>query len=455
MSLLRLDLQAVEAAKSQVNQGRLKLSQLDGRLPTVEYAIGARRGIQGRMNQAARRMRELEHKVQELSSFIHRAQGQYSEVESALTAMAQALQHHRSLNAGQGEQTVGNAETRPKQGAHHVTILSSIMEWLASNKDKPQQMNTTAMRAGMLGGDSSTPGLQDGYFPFNPFRPFDFSTYQRSDQDLYGQINGCPAPSDAMQFYMQVEQAIQDVKWKVVEGVGSFVQGGIDAFVGTYDGVMDIAKNIKEGNFEDLPSFLTNNPEKQREEAQAFIDEINERVINGDANSRFNYAGGVVIPSLLAAGLGRTLMQVLKKAPDVPKLPKKEPIPSKVDVEKPKVQEPLKPDRDKPVGTEGTVNAGRQTVKSNLGKELDITPSAKHTITEKNPGYKGEPNTSVDILDSKGEVTTRRWFGPDGKATRDVDFDQHGNPKEHPEAPHEHTWTYGEDGKPTGRPPVK
>ena len=354
MSLLRLDLQAVEAAKSQVNQGRLKLSQLDGRLPTVEYAIGARRGIQGRMNQAARRMRELEHKVQELSSFIHRAQGQYSEVESALTAMAQALQHHRSLNAGQGEQTVGNAETRPKQGAHHVTILSSIMEWLASNKDKPQQMNTTAMRAGMLGGDSSTPGLQDGYFPFNPFRPFDFSTYQRSDQDLYGQINGCPAPSDAMQFYMQVEQTIQDVKWKVVEGVGSFVQGGIDAFVGTYDGVMDIAKNIKEGNFEDLPSFLTNNPEKQREEAQAFIDEINERVINGDANSRFNYAGGVVIPSLLAAGLGRTLMQVLKKAPDVPKLPKKEPIPSKVDVEKPKVQEPLKPDRDKPVGSEGT-----------------------------------------------------------------------------------------------------
>jgi hypothetical protein len=114
-----------------------------------------------------------------------------------------------------------------------------------------------------------------------------------------------------------------------------------------------------------------------------------------------------------------------------------------------------KPTENKKIEYKGAGNAGRQTVTSNLGKEIDVTPSATHTTTAKNPGYKGEPNTSVDILDSQGNVTSRRWFGPDGKATRDVDFDQHGNPKEHPEAPHEHTWTYGEDGKPTGRPPVK
>ena len=123
--------------------------------------------------------------------------------------MSQALQHHRSLNAGQGERTVGNAETRPKQGAHHVTILSSIMEWLASNKDKHQQTNNTAMRTGMLGGDSSSPGLQDGYFPFNPFNLYDFSTYQRSDQDLYGQINGCPVPSGPLLFHMQVSRSFR------------------------------------------------------------------------------------------------------------------------------------------------------------------------------------------------------------------------------------------------------
>jgi hypothetical protein len=95
----------------------------------------------------------------------------------------------------------------------------------------------------------------------------------------------------------------------------------------------------------------------------------------------------------------------------------------------------------------GTGEGGRQTVTSNLGKEIDITPSAKHTTTITNPGYKGEHNTSVDIVDSKtGELKTRRWFGPDGKANRDVDFSQHGNPKQHPEAPHEHIWTYNEDG---------
>ena len=88
MSQLRLDLQAAEAAKPQLNQIMLKLSQLNGRLPAVEYEIGARRGIQARMNQTAQRMRELERNVQELTTFIDRAQEQYSKVESTLTAMA-------------------------------------------------------------------------------------------------------------------------------------------------------------------------------------------------------------------------------------------------------------------------------------------------------------------------------------------------------------------------------
>jgi len=51
---------------------------------------------------------------------------------------------------------------------------------------------------------------------------------------------------------------------------------------------------------------------------------------------------------------------------------------------------------------------------------------------------KGEPNSSVDILDSDGNILTRRWYGPDGNQIRDVDFTNHGNPKTHPEWPHDH-----------------
>ena len=83
---------------------------------------------------------------------------------------------------------------------------------------------------------------------------------------------------------------------------------------------------------------------------------------------------------------------------------------------------------------------------STSGKEIDITPSKNHFSVDKNPGTYGKPNTSVDILDSNGNIKTRRWFDSNGRAYRDVDMTNHGNPKKHIEVPHEHIWKY-ENGK--------
>ena len=86
-----------------------------------------------------------------------------------------------------------------------------------------------------------------------------------------------------------------------------------------------------------------------------------------------------------------------------------------------------------------SVKSGKTTkVTSNLGNEIDITPSANHITTTKNPGLKGTPNSSIDIVDSAGNIKTRRWFDADGMQMRDVDFTNHGNAKLHPEWPHEH-----------------
>ena len=95
----------------------------------------------------------------------------------------------------------------------------------------------------------------------------------------------------------------------------------------------------------------------------------------------------------------------------------------------------------------GRSKSGKKTVTSTLGNEIDITPSSNHTSVNKNPGPFGEANTSVDILDADGTIKTRRWYDSNGKAYRDVDMSDHGNPKEHPEVPHEHTWEYN-NGKP-------
>ena len=86
----------------------------------------------------------------------------------------------------------------------------------------------------------------------------------------------------------------------------------------------------------------------------------------------------------------------------------------------------------------GNLNSKRETVTTNLGNVVDITPSSNHSILEpgSNPFY-GNPNSSVDIYNNKGHIA-RRWFDENGEQYRDVDFTDHGRPKYHPEVPHEH-----------------
>ncbi|WP_410771300.1 hypothetical protein [Fontibacillus sp. BL9] len=101
--------------------------------------------------------------------------------------------------------------------------------------------------------------------------------------------------------------------------------------------------------------------------------------------------------------------------------------------------------------TGGTGKVPSQTLTSNKGNSFDVTPSGNHSTVTVNPKPTGgQPNSSVDIVDPKtGELLTRRWYGPDGRAVRDIDYTHHKNSKTHPEAPHEHTWTYDKNGNPS------
>ena len=92
--------------------------------------------------------------------------------------------------------------------------------------------------------------------------------------------------------------------------------------------------------------------------------------------------------------------------------------------------------------------SGQRTVTSNKGNTYDATPFENHFTTTSVPHpAKGEPNSSVDILDKKtGEVKTTRYYDSNGRAIRDIDHTNHGNAKEHPEWPHEHTFKWNIDG---------
>ena len=55
----------------------------------------------------------------------------------------------------------------------------------------------------------------------------------------------------------------------------------------------------------------------------------------------------------------------------------------------------------------------------------------------------GEPN-SIGERFVCGVLDQERLYGRDGRAVRDRDFTDHGNPKKHPFVPHDHLWENGE-----------
>lgn len=91
---------------------------------------------------------------------------------------------------------------------------------------------------------------------------------------------------------------------------------------------------------------------------------------------------------------------------------------------------------------------GQIIVKTNLGNKIDITPANNHYTVIKKAPIQHLPNSSIDILDEiNGEVRTRRYYDSKGNVFRDVDMDDHGNLKLHPEYPHEHKWHINPKGQ--------
>jgi len=46
-----------------------------------------------------------------------------------------------------------------------------------------------------------------------------------------------------------------------------------------------------------------------------------------------------------------------------------------------------------------------------------------------------------------GKLDQERYYGDDGKSYLDIDYSNHGNPKMHPNVPHQHKITYDDNGK--------
>src|SRR5699024_10730758 len=62
------------------------------------------------------------------------------------------------------------------------------------------------------------------------------------------------------------------------------------------------------------------------------------------------------------------------------------------------------------------------------------------------PPFLGELNSVYDFF-KDGKLEQRRYYGSTGKPRLDIDYSNHGNPKQHPVVPHAHTWNSYEKNK--------
>ena len=84
----------------------------------------------------------------------------------------------------------------------------------------------------------------------------------------------------------------------------------------------------------------------------------------------------------------------------------------------------------------GTTGGG---VNSTNKPIVRVVTGNKITETQNQP-----PNAIIRLVDQNGNIIRERHFGPDGRAIRDIDFTNHGNPARHPNVPHQHIWDWSQ-----------
>jgi len=99
------------------------------------------------------------------------------------------------------------------------------------------------------------------------------------------------------------------------------------------------------------------------------------------------------------------------------------------------------------IGTARVWSWGRNLF-SKGNKSDPYAPMPDHIIVKDNKlPTVGRPNSSMDRVEN-GKVVQRRYFDENGRASRDIDYTDHGNPKQHPEVPHAHYWDWTNPNKP-------
>ncbi|MFT8352731.1 hypothetical protein [Clostridium saccharoperbutylacetonicum] len=92
-------------------------------------------------------------------------------------------------------------------------------------------------------------------------------------------------------------------------------------------------------------------------------------------------------------------------------------------------------------------DTGDTTKDTTTGAAVEVVSEIVKTTEQKIPTT-GKPNSVTQKVDEDGNIIQERYYDGDGRASKDIDYTDHGNPKQHPNVPHTHKWDWSNPNKP-------
>ena len=93
---------------------------------------------------------------------------------------------------------------------------------------------------------------------------------------------------------------------------------------------------------------------------------------------------------------------------------------------------------DSSVSVESSSSKSYNGVRKSTAKSDKRLSDAHKVVQVHKLDEESEPNTVIANLDKKGNLKEKKYYGPDGKVTKEIHYTDHGNAKKHPIVPHAH-----------------
>ena len=421
MTIIRMDIPRVEAARPKLDQGVQTVIQLNTRFSSIMYqvegVIAGRRSIRSRFDRSAMRLRELDRQLRSLKAFMNEAETRYGGVERSLEEQAERLtkslvQITAAWGAGLSLGGPGGIAAIGMQALVVRGVLEGLQDcWstgLISKRNWPASPYSFANQSAQL-------------LPYNPEKVIPMNDIlNRADPEVYERLMAGPFGHMTLEqrtaLIQEVEQSEKDAKRAMerfeygssfADGFGHGIERKIQGIVDTVNYVWTNPKGAGEALLQGIKDELVDKVKHPFKTMSMVTNPILYGMMNqlpkpetvkdfmeAGPGKKGDYIGPLFVDLVLAAAAARIKVKDLPGSKENPKIRDGDSKGAEQDVKEKEKKEQAT------IGAEGT---GEASSASLAQKQKEIIKSFNHLSDF-------EKNTLIQRA-REGIISPEKWTG--------------------------------------------